>query len=62
MIRPVKAVAFRYEPTPLTVELLETFRNMVNDATHICLEEGIRGRLKLRDRVYKEFQKRYGVT
>lgn len=34
---------------------------MVNHAIHICLEENIKGRLKLRDRVYKEFQTRYRV-
>ena len=34
---------------------------MVNDAVRICLNESIRGRLKLRDRIYKEFQERYGV-
>ena len=53
---------FYYRSTPLTVELLETFRSMVNDAIRVCLEENIHGRLKLRDRVYKEFQERYGVT
>jgi len=35
---------------------------MVNDAIRICLAEGIKGRLKLRDRIYKEFQERYGVV
>ncbi len=34
---------------------------MLNDAMRICLNENIRGRLKLRDRIYKEFQERYGV-
>jgi putative transposase len=58
----VKSVKFAYTPTPLTKELLETFRNMVNEAIRICLNEGIRGRLKLRDRIYKEFQEMYGVT
>jgi len=43
-------------------ELLETFREMVNNAIHLCLEESIRGRLKLRDRIYKEFQDKYGVV
>ena len=60
--KAVKAVRFRYRPTPLTMELLETFRGMVNDAIRICMDEGVRGRLKLRDRVYKELQDRYGVT
>jgi putative transposase len=35
---------------------------MVNDAIRICLNENIRGRLKLRDRIYKEFQERYRVV
>lgn len=35
---------------------------MVNHAIHICLEENVRGRLKLRDRIYKEFHERCGVV
>jgi putative transposase len=58
----VKAVRFRYTSTPTTRELLETFRDMVNNAIRICLEEGIKGRLKLRNRIYKEFRKGYGVV
>jgi len=38
------------------------FRGMVNNAIRICIDEGIKGRLKLRDRIYKEFQERYGVA
>lgn len=57
----VKAVQFRYRPTEQLVGLLETFRMMVNHAIHICLEEGIKGRLNLRNRIYKEFQEKYGV-
>jgi putative transposase len=34
---------------------------MVNQAIHICLQEKIKGRLKLRGRIYKEFQERYRV-
>jgi len=59
---PTKAVRFAYRPTPQTKEILEIFRVMVNHAIHICLEENIRGRLKLRDRIYKEFQGRYGIV
>jgi hypothetical protein len=36
-IKAVKAIKFRYTPTPLTRELLETFRDMVNEAIRICL-------------------------
>jgi len=35
---------------------------MVNDAIRICLEEKGRGRLRLRDRIYKEFKERYGLA
>jgi putative transposase len=56
-----KAIRFGYSPTPQALELLERFRAMVNHAIHICLEENLKGRLKLRDRIYKEFQTRYGV-
>jgi putative transposase len=60
-ITTVKSVSFSYIRTPLIQELLETFRDMVNAAIHICLEEDIRGRLRLRDRIYKEFQEKYVV-
>ena len=61
-IKAVKSVKFSYTPTPVTRALPESFRDMVNDAIRICLGEGIKGRLKLRDRIYKEFQVRYRVT
>jgi len=35
---------------------------MTNDAIQVCLSEKIRGRLKLRNRICKEFQERYGVV
>lgn len=35
---------------------------MINDAIRICLAENIKGRLKLRNRIYREFQAKYGVT
>ena len=60
-IRAYKSVRFHYEPSASIKELLQTFRDMVNDAIRICLEENISGRLRLRNRVYKDFQKRYGV-
>ena len=58
----VKSVRFRYNQTSFTKELLETFRTMVNDAIRICLDENIRGRLALRNRIYREFQERYNVV
>ncbi len=57
-----KAVRFRYHSTPQTVELLRIFRDMVNEAIRICLGENIQGRLNLRNRIYREFQDRYGVN
>jgi len=60
-VKAVKGVLFGYRPNPQTQELLSTFKDMVNDAIRICLNENIVGRLKLRDRIYKEFQERYGV-
>ncbi|MDV3277295.1 MAG: RNA-guided endonuclease TnpB family protein [Nitrososphaerales archaeon] len=61
-MKSVKAVKFGYIPTPETRELLEIFRMMVNDAIRIALEESVKGRLRLRDRIYKEFRERYGVV
>jgi len=60
-VKTVKGVRFAYVQTPRTLELLSTFREMVNDAIRICLDERVRGRLKLRDRIYREFKERYGV-
>jgi len=60
-MKAYKSVRFRYEPSALSRELLETFRDMVNDAIRICLSENIRGRLRLRNRIYKDFQERYRV-
>ena len=59
--KAVKGIKFAYEPTPQSRELLSTFRDMVNDAIRICLDEKIEGRLNLRNRIYREFQDRYGV-
>jgi IS605 OrfB family transposase len=59
--RVYRTVRFRYVPTSATRDLLTTFKDMVNEAIRIGIEEGIRGRLRFRDRIYKEFQIRYGV-
>jgi putative transposase len=61
-VKGVKGVKFAYRQTPQTLDLLSTFREMVNDAIRICLAEKIKGRLKLRDRIYKELQGRYSVV
>jgi putative transposase len=61
-VKAVKGVKFTYPRTPQTQELLSTFRDMVNDAIRICIAENIKGRLNLRDRIYKDVQERYGVV
>ncbi|MDA4127927.1 MAG: RNA-guided endonuclease TnpB family protein [Thaumarchaeota archaeon] len=61
-MKSVKAVRFGYKPTQETRELLSTFRMMVNHAINIALEEKIKGRLRLRDRIYKEFNERYSAV
>jgi hypothetical protein len=60
-VKAAKGIKFAYQPAPKTRELLSTFRDMVNDAIRICLEESTKGRLKLRDRIYKEFRERHAV-
>src|SRR5258708_34840834 len=61
-MKAVKGVKFAYGQTPQTITLLSTFRDMVNDAIRICLAEKVKGRLTLRNRVYKNLKERYGVV
>jgi hypothetical protein len=61
-LKSIKAVRFTYRPTAETRQLLHTFREMVNGAIQICLSENVNGRLTLRNRIYGEFRKRYGVV
>jgi hypothetical protein len=61
-VKSVRAIKFGYRPTRRTRELLETFRMMVNDAIRIALNENIRGRLNLRNRIYRQFRERHQVT
>jgi putative transposase len=61
-VKAVKGVKFAYEPTPQTLELLFTFRDMLNEAIRICLAEKIKGRFKLRNRIYREFRLKYGIV
>ncbi len=61
-VKAIKGVKFAYKPTPRSLELLSAFKGMVNDAIRICLNENVRGRLRLRDRIYREFQESYGVV
>ncbi len=60
-MKVVKGLEFSYQSTAQTRELVSNFRDMVNDAIRICLEENVKGRLRLRDRIYKELQLRYTV-
>ena len=61
-MKAFKGIRFAYQATPQTRELLSTFKDMVNHAVRICLAENTKGRLKLRDRIYKEFQDRFGLV
>jgi hypothetical protein len=61
-VKAVKGVKFAYKPTARTVGLPFTFRQMVNDAIRICLDENVMRRIKLRDRIYNEFTERYCVV
>jgi len=61
-VRAVKGVKFAYRQTPQTRELLLTFKDMVNEAIRLCIAENIRGRLRLRDKIYKQFQDKYGLV
>ena len=61
VMKSVKTVSFYYKPTAQTREVLETFRMMVNHAIQIALEEKVKGRLNLRNRIYREFRQRYEV-
>jgi hypothetical protein len=61
-VKAVKGVKFGYQSTPQTKEVLSTFRDMINEAIRICLDENIKERLKLRNRIYRYFRERYGVV
>jgi putative transposase len=61
-MKVIKGVEFRYRQTPQTRELLSTFKDMVNDSIRICFSENVKGRLRLRNRIYGEFRARYGVV
>jgi len=57
----VKAVTFRYKPTERVLRLLETFRNMVNEALRVGFEKKPKSRFKLIMEVYEPFKHRYGL-
>jgi hypothetical protein len=35
---------------------------MLNEAIRICIAEKIKGRFKLRNRIYREFRAKFGIT
>jgi predicted transposase len=51
----VKAVKQNYEPRNEVLDLLQTFRKMVNEAIRIGLENNISSRFKLSSEVYHKF-------
>jgi putative transposase len=61
-VQAVKGIRFAYKTTPQVLELLSTFKAMVNDSIRICLVEKVRGRLRLRDRIRRDLQRKYGVV
>ncbi len=56
----VKAVQFKYQPTEQIINLLKTFKDMVNEAIRIGLERKIKSRFILIAEVYQPF-KTYGL-
>ena len=61
-VSTVKGIRFGYEQNIELLSMLNVFRDMVNNAIRICLMENIKGRLNLRDRIYREFIDRYGLA
>jgi hypothetical protein len=59
-MRAVKAVQLNYAPTEEVLNLLKTFRSMVNYCIHVGLEKNITSRFKLSNEVYNELNK-YGL-
>ena len=54
-VSAVKGIRFGYAQNDELLSMLNVFRDMVNNAIRICLAGGIKGRLNLRDRIYREF-------
>lgn len=57
----VKAVKFHYTPREDVLNLLKTFRDMVNEALRIGFENKPRTRFQLIANVYCDFKERYGL-
>lgn len=60
-MQAVKTVTFKITPTPQLLSLLETFRDMVNEAIRIGCERKPRTRFQLITQVYSYFKERYGL-
>jgi hypothetical protein len=60
-LKVVKAIQFYYKPNDKIISLLQTFRDMVNDAIRVGLKSNPRSRFQLRNQVYFDFKKRYGL-
>jgi putative transposase len=57
MVKSVKTVQIPYEITNEILQLLETFRNMVNYCIYVGLEKNITSRFSLSNEVYNELNK-----
>jgi len=60
-LKATKAVRFSYTPTEDMLNLLETFRCMVNDALRIGFKKKPRSRFQLITMAYRDFKERYGL-
>jgi len=60
-LKATKAVRFSYTPTEDMLNLLETFRYMVNDALRIGFEKKPRSRFQLIMMAYHDLKDRYGL-
>jgi len=60
-MKVVKAVQFGIEPDSRLIDLLATFREMVNEAIRVGIETGARSLYRLRNAVYYDFKAKYGL-
>lgn len=57
----VKAVQFHIQPTEQLLRLLETFKDIVNEAIRIGLEKKVKSRFRLIAEMYQYFKERYSL-
>lgn len=60
-VQAVKTVTFKINSTPQLTTLLETFRDMVNEAIRIGYEKRPKTRFQLISQAYEHFKKCYGL-